>query len=113
MVRFPQSAGLPWHADRPALELYGTFASDGRLPEAVRGAARNAASAVAATVLAHRESGGFEPFDGADYSNAAGPTVHFPVSAQTSRPVGAANQRDGQRVLRRASAPIALTNVIA
>jgi hypothetical protein len=80
MVRFPESDGLPWHADRPAIELYDTFASDGRLPDAVRTAAAGASSAVAATVLAHREFDNFRPFDGADYSNAAGPTVHFPVS---------------------------------
>jgi hypothetical protein len=80
MVRFPQSDGLPWHADRPAIELYDTFASDGRLPDAVRSAAAGASSAVAATVLAHQEFDNFRPFDGADYSNAAGPTVHFPVS---------------------------------
>ena len=86
MVRFPESKGMPWHADRPALELYGTFASDGRLPDDVRAAARSAASAVGATVIAHRESDGFGPFDGADYSNAAGPTVHFPVSAKQIDP---------------------------
>ena len=28
-------------------------------------------------MLAHRESHGFEPFDGADYRDAVGPTVHF------------------------------------
>ena len=86
MVRFPESTGLPWHADRPAIELYSTFASDGRLPETVRAAARGAASAVAALVLAHRESDAFEPFDCADYSNAAGPTVHFPVSQKQIDP---------------------------
>ncbi len=86
MVRFPESQGLPWHADRPAIELYETFASDGRLPETVRAAAGAAASAVSALVLAHRESDAFEPFDFADYSNAAGPTVHFPVSPKQIDP---------------------------
>jgi hypothetical protein len=86
MVRFPQSKGMPWHADRPAIELYRTFASDGRLPSDVREAAGTAASTVAALVLAHRESGGFEPFDCADYSNAAGPTVHFPVTPKQIDP---------------------------
>ena len=80
MVRFPDGDGLPWRADRPAIELYRTFAQDGRLDPDVRHAAREAADAVAATVLAHRESGNFRPFDGADYSDAYGPTVHFPIA---------------------------------
>jgi hypothetical protein len=80
MVRFPHSAGLPWHADRPALALYDTLASDGRLPAELRDAASQAHAAVADLVLAHGESDDFEPFDDADYSNAAGPTVHFPVT---------------------------------
>ena len=80
MVRFPGSGGLPWHADRPALALYETLAADGRLPGNVREAARHAHAAVAGLVLAHAESDGFAPFDGADYSDAAGPTVHFPVT---------------------------------
>ncbi|MFY9780637.1 MAG: hypothetical protein WAJ85_09020 [Candidatus Baltobacteraceae bacterium] len=80
MVRFPEGKGLPWRADRPAIELYRTFAQDGRLDRAVRGAAAKAADAIASTVLAHRESDDFTPFDDADYSNAYGPTVHFPVN---------------------------------
>jgi hypothetical protein len=28
----------------------------------------------------------FEPFDGADYRDAVGPTVHFPVSAEQTDP---------------------------
>lgn len=79
MVRFPHAERMPWQADRPALALYSTFAEDGRLPGAIRTAARNAASAVGATVLAHRESDDFSPFAHADYSDAAGPTVHFPI----------------------------------
>jgi hypothetical protein len=82
MVRFPGSSGMPWHADRPAMALYGTFAHDGRLSDGVRNAATQARDAVAATVLAHRESGAFEPFAGSDYSDAVGPTVHFPVNAR-------------------------------
>jgi hypothetical protein len=77
MVRFPHNDRLPWQADRPALALYSTFAEDGRLPNAVRSAAQGANDAVRATVLAHRESDDFAPFDHADYSDAAGPTVHF------------------------------------
>jgi hypothetical protein len=81
MVRFTDEP-MPWQADRPAQALYGILASDGRLPQTLRDAATSAARAVSATVLAHAESGGFAPFGGADYSDAAGPTVHFPVSAR-------------------------------
>ncbi|MBC5811678.1 MAG: hypothetical protein GIW95_12615 [Candidatus Eremiobacteraeota bacterium] len=80
MVRFPHSAGMPWHADRPALALYDTLAHDGRLGAAVRSAAQNAVAGVRALVLAHDESDGFAPFGGSDYSDAVGPTVHFPVT---------------------------------
>jgi len=80
MVRFPGTRGMPWHADRPAIALYQTFARDGRLAAGVRDAAGRAAAAVAATVLGHQESNGFAPFGGVDYRDAAGPTVHFPIS---------------------------------
>jgi len=85
MVRFTREA-MPWRADRPAVALYDILASDGRLPGALRSAAANASSAVAATVLAHTESSGFEPFNGADYSDAAGPTVHFPLTGRQIDP---------------------------
>ena len=49
-------------------------------PAPLRADAKAAKDAVAATVLAHGESDGFAPFGGADYSDAAGPTVHFPVT---------------------------------
>jgi hypothetical protein len=81
MVRFTHE-NMPWRADRPAIALYDTLASDGRLPDALRAAAANASTAVGATVLAHRESGEFAPFGGADYSDAAGPTVHFPLTGR-------------------------------
>ena len=80
MVRFPGATTLPWRADRPALTLYQTFAEDGRLGADVRSAARDAAAAIGLSVLAHGESDDFAPFHDADYSDAAGPTVHFPVS---------------------------------
>ncbi|MDQ6933390.1 MAG: hypothetical protein M3160_09495 [Candidatus Eremiobacteraeota bacterium] len=86
MTRFPDSAGLPWHADRPAIALYETFASDGRLDGALRRLAGNAANAVKTTVLAHCEADTFGPFNGASYSDAAGPTVHFPVNARQVDP---------------------------
>jgi hypothetical protein len=82
MVRFAGGKGMPWRADRPAIALYQTLSEDGRLSPDVRAAALAARNAVAATVLAHRESDDFEPFDDADYSNAYGPTVHFPVTAK-------------------------------
>ena len=72
MVRFLEGKQLPWRADRPAIALYETLAQDGRLPSDVR-------NAIAATVLAHRETDDYAPFDDADYSNAYGPTVHFPI----------------------------------
>jgi hypothetical protein len=81
MVRFTRE-GMPWRADRPAIALYDILASDGRLPADLRSAASHASDAVKATVLAHGESGDFEPFGDADYSDAAGPTVHFPVTAR-------------------------------
>jgi hypothetical protein len=80
MVRFPEGDTMPWRADRPAIALYQTFSEDGRLSPQVRAAALHAENAIAATVLAHRESSDFAPFNDADYSNAYGPTVHFPVA---------------------------------
>jgi hypothetical protein len=76
MVRFDQGK-LPWHADRPAIALYDTFAADTRLSNDVRSAAATASKAVGDLVLAHQESHGFAPFAGADYRDAVGPTVHF------------------------------------
>ena len=76
MVRFTNDP-LPWHADRPAIALYDTIASDARLPDDVRTAATSASKAVGNLVLAHGESHGFAPFGGADYRDAVGPTVHF------------------------------------
>ncbi|HTU82793.1 MAG TPA: hypothetical protein VMF61_11725 [Candidatus Acidoferrales bacterium] len=81
MVRFPQSTpDMPWHADRPAIAVYDRIAGDARLDQTLRRDARDAAAAVRNLVLAHRESSSFEPFGGADYSDAAGPTVHLPTS---------------------------------
>jgi hypothetical protein len=85
MVRFDRG-GLPWHADRPAIALYDTFAGDTRLSNDVRSAAAGASKAVGDLVLAHRESHGFAPFGGADYRDAAGPTVHFATSRDELNP---------------------------
>ncbi|MDQ6826630.1 MAG: hypothetical protein M3Z14_05440 [Candidatus Eremiobacteraeota bacterium] len=86
MTRFPHSAGLPWHADRPAIGLYKTFATDGRLNAELRRLANNAAGAVKATVLAHSEADGYAPFGNASYADAAGPTVHFPITPKQIDP---------------------------
>ncbi|MGZ3505130.1 MAG: hypothetical protein ACXWNK_11260 [Vulcanimicrobiaceae bacterium] len=80
MVRFPDATrDMPWHADRPAIALYNTLASDGRLDKELRGLAQRSGDAVASLVVAHKESENFEPFGGSDYTDAVGPTVHFPV----------------------------------
>lgn len=80
MVRFPDSQTLPWRADRPAVALYQTLSEDTRLGQSVRAAALAARNAIAGTVLAHRETSDFAPFNDADYSDAFGPTVHFPIT---------------------------------
>ena len=80
MARFPGATGdMPWRADRPALAVYDTIAADGRLDATLRGDAAAARDAVGALVLAHRESGSFGAFGGADYTDAAGPTIHAPI----------------------------------
>jgi hypothetical protein len=82
MVRFPQATkDMPWHADRPAIAVYQTLASDERLSATIRNDAKAAAGAVGSLVLAHKESDDFEPF-GSDYSDAAGPTIHAPTTPQ-------------------------------
>lgn len=81
MVRFPDATpDMPWLSDRPAIALYKTIAGDGRLDAHTRALAQKAAAAIEATVLAHRESDDFVPFGGSNYADAAGPTVHFPVT---------------------------------
>lgn len=81
MARFPEATpDMPWHADRPAIALYDTIARDTRLGSAIRDAAANAEQSVRGIVLAHGETSGFEPFGGSSYTDAAGPTVHFPIS---------------------------------
>ena len=82
MVRFDHSADMPWHADRPAIAVYDAVADDARLPDALRGAAKAAADAVASLVLAHKESADFGPFH-ASYSDAVGPNVHAPITTHS------------------------------
>jgi hypothetical protein len=89
MVRFPEATdNMPWHADRPAIALYNTIAQDGRLNNTLRADAKAAADAVSSLVLAHKESSAFEPFGGASYSDAVGPTIHAPVNAAQVDPWG-------------------------
>jgi hypothetical protein len=82
MARFPHSAGMPWHADRPAIAVYDRVAADDRLPQVVRDAAKNASAAIGGIVLAHGESKDFAPF-GSSYADAAGPTEHLPTVRQS------------------------------
>ena len=80
MTRFSGGEKLPWRADRPAIAVYDTIASDSRLSASLRAGATDARDAVRGLVLAHRESRAFEPFGGSSYADAAGPTMHFPAS---------------------------------
>ena len=87
MVRFPEATpDMPWHADRPAIALYGTIANDTRLDASIRNAAADAQKAVANIVIAHKESDSFAPFGGSSFADAVGPTVHFPVNAKQIDP---------------------------
>lgn len=87
MARFPEATDdMPWRADRPAIGLYDKIAQDTRLSGQIRTAAASAAKSVRSIVLAHGESGAFEPFGDASYKDAVGPTTHFPVSAKQIDP---------------------------
>ncbi len=82
MVRFDRSHDMPWHADRPAEAAYEKIASDSRLSDDVRRAARDSYDAVADLVLAHAEASDFGPFH-ASYKDAIGPTQHLPVTSKS------------------------------
>lgn len=87
MVRFPEATpDMPWHADRPAMAMYRALANDTRLDASLRNDATAAAGAVGSLVMAHKESSAFAPFDGADYRDAVGPTVHAPVTPKQIDP---------------------------
>ena len=87
MVRFPEATpDMPWHADRPAIAMYNAIASDAKLSPQLRNDALAAAGATRALVMAHRESRSFGPFDGASYADAAGPTIHAPLSSKAVDP---------------------------
>jgi hypothetical protein len=80
MARFPEATkDMPWLADRPAIAVYDAIGKDARVGRTLRDDATDAESAVSDLVLAHRESAGFDAFGGASYTDAAGPTVHFPL----------------------------------
>jgi len=114
MVRFPEGGkGLPWHADRPAIAFYDTLANDGRLNAILRDDARSAENAVSELVLAHRESAGFEPFGGADYSDAVGPTIHLPTSQRAIDPWARAGVSETDNAFYRNVDEAAMTRVIA
>lgn len=113
MVRFPQATpNMPWHADRPAIALYDTLASDGRLDPALREAAKSAANAVQSIVFAHKESSDFKPFGGSDYTDAVGPTVHFPLKPAQIDPWAPKISETDNRFFRETDAS-ALERVIA
>lgn len=87
MVRFHDAtADMPWHADRPAIALYDRFANDARLDPQLRSAAKSAEESVRSLVVAHAESSAFAPFGNANYRDAVGPTVHFPVNGKQIDP---------------------------
>jgi hypothetical protein len=79
MARFDHSAGMVYHADRPAEALYDRISNDGRLPASVRDAAQTAEKAVNGLVMAHAEYSWFAEFH-APYADAAGPTEHVPLN---------------------------------
>lgn len=103
MTRFTDQP-LPWHADRPAVALYGTLAADERLPQTVRHDAALAAAAVGDTIVAHAESHGFGPFGGADYRDAVGPTVHFATAPGERDPWAPAVSETGTQFYREVGA---------
>ncbi len=87
MVRFHDATpDMPWHADRPAIAMYRAVASDAALDPALRREASNAADAIGGMLLAHRESARFAPFDGSNYRDAVGPTIHAPLSTRERDP---------------------------
>ena len=104
---------MPWQADRPAIAFYDRLASDGRLDETLRGDARRAEKSVSDLVLAHRESGDFAPFGGADYSDAAGPTVHLPTTRAQIDPWASAGIRETDNAFYRNVDQDKMTAVIA
>jgi hypothetical protein len=113
MVRFSGGAQMPWHADRPAIAFYDTLADDGRLDPGLRQDAAAASAAVRGLVLAHRESGEFRPFGGADYTDAVGPTVHLPTSRAQVDPWASAGVTETHNAFYTKVDEAAMTRVLA
>jgi hypothetical protein len=114
MVRFPDSSkDMPWRADRPAIAFYDTLAGDGRLDARLRNDAGAAAAAVRGLVLAHGESSEFAPFGGADYSDAAGPTIHLPTTRDQIDPWASAGVVETKNAFYRDVDEAAMTRVLA
>jgi hypothetical protein len=114
MVRFPEATkDMPWRADRPAIAFYDTLATDGRLDARLRNDAGAAAAAVTGLVLAHRESGEFAPFGGADYSDAAGPTIHLPTTRYQIDPWASAGVFETKNAFYNDVDEAAMTRVLA
>lgn len=114
MVRFPDaSKDMPWRADRPAIAFYDTLAGDGRLDARLRNDAGAAAAAVRGLVVAHRESGEFAPFGGADYSDAAGPTIHLPTTRYQIDPWASAGVVETKNAFYNDVDEAAMTRVLA
>jgi hypothetical protein len=114
MVRFPEATkDMPWHADRPAIAFYDALAGDARLDPRLRNDARAASVAVGALVVAHRESGRFAPFGGADYSDAIGPTVHLPTSRGEIDPWASAGVSETHNAFYAKVDEAAMTRVLA
>jgi hypothetical protein len=114
MVRFPEATkDMPWRADRPAMAFYDTLAGDGRLDAPLRADARTAEQAVGNLVLAHRESDGFAPFGGADYSDAVGPTVHLPTNRNQIDPWASAGVSETNNRFYDSVDEAAMTRVLA
>ncbi|MFY9740223.1 MAG: hypothetical protein WAK11_14410, partial [Candidatus Cybelea sp.] len=64
-------------------------------------------------VLAHRESTSFAPFGGADYSDAAGPTIHLPTSRHQIDPWAAGGVVETKNAFYRDVDEDAMTGVLA
>jgi hypothetical protein len=114
MARFPDAPkDMPWRADRPAIAFYNTLAGDGRLDARLRNDAGAAADAVGDLVLAHRESERFAPFGGADYSDAAGPTIHLPTARYQIDPWASAGVVETKNAFYKDVDENAMTGVLA
>jgi hypothetical protein len=114
MARIPEATkDMPWRADRPAIGFSDRVAKDARLDGTLRADARAASGAVRELVLAHRESRGFGPFDGADYSDAVGPTVHLPTSPRQIDPWASAGVTETHNAFYRNVDESAMTRVLA